>query len=146
MRSSLSRPDRYVPLRSVDHPHSTRYHRRGVEAEPREEALPEEGEYAAPTSAPGTGAYRARGLTKSACELILIDMQTWAEFRNELRHAVEAFVDGDAGPYKACWSDHDDCTLFGAFGGVVRGGAAIAERLEWAASQYTAVGTRASRC
>lgn len=63
-------------------------------------------------------------------------MHPWTVLRDELRAAVEAFVRGDAAPYKTCWSQHDDCTLLGAFGGVVRGGEAIAARLDWAASRY----------
>jgi ketosteroid isomerase-like protein len=61
---------------------------------------------------------------------------SWQSFRDQVRSAVEAFVAGDAEPYKRCWSREDDCTAFGAFGGVVRGGEEIASRLDWAATRY----------
>lgn len=61
---------------------------------------------------------------------------SWPSFREQLRSAVEAFVAGDAEPYRRCWSRGDDCTAFGAFGGVVHGGEAVAARLGWAAAQY----------
>ena len=61
---------------------------------------------------------------------------SWQSFRDQLRSAVKAFVAGDAEPYKRCWSQGDDCTVFGAFGGVVHGGKEIASRLDWAAAQY----------
>ena len=63
-------------------------------------------------------------------------MSSWASFHDQVRASVRAFVSGDAEPYKSCWSRGSDCTVLGAFGGVVRGGAEIASRLDWAAAQY----------
>ena len=63
-------------------------------------------------------------------------MSPWASFRDQVQASLEAFISGDAEPYKRCWSEESDCTVFGAFGGVVRGGAEIRSRLEWAAAQY----------
>ncbi len=54
----------------------------------------------------------------------------------ELRVALEAFVTGDPEPYKTLWSRSDDVSLLGAFGGRVLGQAAVADRLDRAASQY----------
>ena len=60
----------------------------------------------------------------------------WADFHADLRQALEAFAAGDARPYKQCWTTIGDCTVFGAFGGVIRGPAEVRLRLDWAASQY----------
>ena len=54
----------------------------------------------------------------------------------ELRAALGAFVTGDPEPYKRLWSRSDDVILLGAFGGRFLGWAAVAERLDRAASQY----------
>ena len=56
----------------------------------------------------------------------------------ELRAALDAFVTGDPEPYKGLWSNSGDVSLFGAFGGRVLGWAAVADRLDRAASQYRA--------
>lgn len=61
----------------------------------------------------------------------------WAIFGKQLRSALEAFAVGDAEPYQRCWTN-DDCTVFGAFGGVVRGSEEVRVRLAWAAAQYRA--------
>ena len=60
----------------------------------------------------------------------------WGTFRADLRKALEAFAAGDAEPYKQWWTTSGDCTVFGAFGGVVRGPAEVRSRLDWAASRY----------
>jgi ketosteroid isomerase-like protein len=62
--------------------------------------------------------------------------ESWNALNQELRAALDAFVAGDADPYKRLWSHRDDVSIFGAFGGCLRGWNAIAERLDWAASQY----------
>lgn len=64
--------------------------------------------------------------------------QDWATFCEQLRSALDAFVVGDAAPYQRCWTANDDCTVFGAFGGVGRGAEEIRLRLGWAGSQYRA--------
>jgi hypothetical protein len=38
----------------------------------------------------------------------------WVSFREQLRSALNAFVGGDAEPYQRCWTENDDCTVFGA--------------------------------
>lgn len=50
--------------------------------------------------------------------------------------ALEAFGQGDAAPFAALWSRRDDVTIFGAYGAYERGWAAVAPRLDWAASRY----------
>jgi ketosteroid isomerase-like protein len=66
----------------------------------------------------------------------LIVISTWDVFHGDLRKALEAFAAGDAELYKRCWSTSSECTVFGAFGGVVRGATEVRSRLDWAASQY----------
>ena len=56
--------------------------------------------------------------------------------RGELQAALDAFVIGDPEPYKRLWSHAEDVSLMGAFGGRVTGWAAVADRLDRAASQY----------
>jgi ketosteroid isomerase-like protein len=63
-------------------------------------------------------------------------MSTWDAFHADLRTALDAFAAGDAEPYKHCWTTRSDCSVFGAFGGVVRGASEVRSRLDWAASQY----------
>jgi len=60
----------------------------------------------------------------------------WGTFHADLRKALEAFAAGDAEPYKQWWTTSPDCTVFGAFGGVVRGPTEVRSRLDWAASRY----------
>lgn len=62
---------------------------------------------------------------------------SWTSFQVEVRAAVEGFVRGAPEPYKRCWSTREDCTIFGAFGGVVTGPTDIRSRLDWVAAQYT---------
>src|SRR4051794_35396351 len=66
----------------------------------------------------------------------LIHLSTWDQFHADLREALEAFATSDAEPYKQCWTPSGECTVFGAFGGVVTGAAEVRARLDWAASQY----------
>ena len=63
-------------------------------------------------------------------------MSDWGTFHADLRKALVAFAAGDAEPYKQWWTTSRDCTVFGAFGGVVRGPAEVRSRLDWAASRY----------
>lgn len=60
--------------------------------------------------------------------------QDWVTFCEQLRSALDAFAVGDAAPYQRCWTANDDCTVFGAFGGIARGAEDIRVRLGWAAS------------
>lgn len=55
--------------------------------------------------------------------------------------AVEAaqvqLVNGQAGPFKALWSQGEDVTLSGGLGGAIaRGWTQVSERLDWVATQY----------
>jgi ketosteroid isomerase-like protein len=61
---------------------------------------------------------------------------SWERFRNNVQQAVAAIVAGDARPYTQCWTAREDATLFGAFGGVVRGQREIAARLAAVAGRY----------
>lgn len=44
---------------------------------------------------------------------------------------------GDPEPYRRCWADTDDSTLYGAFGTLERGREAIDETLGWVASRFS---------
>jgi uncharacterized protein (TIGR02246 family) len=61
---------------------------------------------------------------------------SWERFKDEVQQAVAALVAGDAKPYTRSWTSREDATLFGAFGGVVRGNAEIAARLAAVADRY----------
>ena len=59
---------------------------------------------------------------------------------DDLRQAVQDveaasshFLSGDVGPFKGCWSNRDDTTLFGGWGAYEVGWEQIGPRLEWAA-------------
>ena len=47
-----------------------------------------------------------------------------------------AFGSGDAAPFAALWSQHDDVTIFGGFGAYERGWTDVAPRLAWAARRF----------
>ncbi|WP_230672620.1 YybH family protein [Rathayibacter sp. Leaf248] len=53
-----------------------------------------------------------------------------------VEEALVAMAAGDADPYRRCWADIDDSTLYGAFGTIERGSAAIDETLGWVASRF----------
>jgi ketosteroid isomerase-like protein len=45
---------------------------------------------------------------------------------------------GNAAPYKAIWSQSDEATLIGGFGGgVEKGWAKVSQRIDWVASQFS---------
>ena len=45
---------------------------------------------------------------------------------------------GDASAYKALWSNSDDVTVSGGFGGAIeKGWPAVSKRLDWAATQFS---------
>ena len=50
--------------------------------------------------------------------------------------ALAAFVQGDAAPFAALWSQGDDVTIFGGWGAYERGWDAVGPRLGWAASRF----------
>jgi hypothetical protein len=61
---------------------------------------------------------------------------SWPDFTRELQAALDGFIRGDAGPFKALWSHGEDVSILGALGGSERGWALVGPRLDWAASQY----------
>lgn len=65
----------------------------------------------------------------------------WADddFREMLERtvaAVEALVTGDPSPYLALWSQRDDVTVLGGFGGYARGWDQVRQNTELAASRF----------
>lgn len=50
--------------------------------------------------------------------------------------ALAAMAAGDPEPYRRCWADTGDSTLYGAFGTIERGREAIDETLGWVASRF----------
>ncbi|WP_166674012.1 DUF4440 domain-containing protein [Rathayibacter sp. PhB151] len=54
--------------------------------------------------------------------------------------ALAAMAAGDAEPYRRCWADTADSTLYGAFGTIERGRAAIDETLGWVAGRFAGGG------
>ena len=65
------------------------------------------------------------------------DHPSLREFRWALAQANQAMVRGDAAPLKAIYSHQDDITILGGFGGIARGWAQVAPRLDWAASRFS---------
>jgi hypothetical protein len=64
--------------------------------------------------------------------------QRVAEMQTALRVALAEFAQGRAAAYQALWSQADDVTIFGGFGGHERGWSVVGPRLAWAASQFEA--------
>ena len=64
-------------------------------------------------------------------------MADWDELIAHLLNALRRFVEGDAEPYKRLWSQRDDVTIFGGWGGYEQGWAEVGPRLDWAASRYS---------
>lgn len=60
----------------------------------------------------------------------------WQRLKIDLKHALDAFVRGDAEPYKRLWSHAGDVSIMGTFGGYAQGWDAVVRRLSWAADQY----------
>ncbi|MEN9217180.1 MAG: nuclear transport factor 2 family protein [Gloeomargarita sp. HHBFW_bins_162] len=58
-------------------------------------------------------------------------------FRTTLTQANQAVIQGDATRIKQIYSQRDDVTLLGGFGGIERGWTQVAPRLDWAASQFS---------
>lgn len=51
--------------------------------------------------------------------------------------AADQFMTGDAGPFKALWSQRDDVTAFGGWGGYEVGWDQVGGRWDWAAQQMS---------
>ena len=61
----------------------------------------------------------------------------WTAFIMRLEAAEEEFACGRPADFKALWSHADDVTLSGGLGGAIElGWAKVAERLDWASSNY----------
>jgi hypothetical protein len=61
----------------------------------------------------------------------------WAAFMTRLEAAEEEFARGRPTDFKALWSHTGDVTLSGGLGGAIElGWAKVAERLDWASSNY----------
>ncbi len=58
------------------------------------------------------------------------------DMHDRMAGAQADFGNGDATAFKALWSDRDDVTIFGAFGGHAQGRLQLGERLDWAASKF----------
>jgi ketosteroid isomerase-like protein len=63
-------------------------------------------------------------------------MDEWGRFMDEQRAALDAFVRGDPRPLQQIWSQTDEVSLLGAFGGRALGWEAVRARLEAAAAAY----------
>jgi hypothetical protein len=55
---------------------------------------------------------------------------------DRLAVALNAFVNGDAEPYKSCWSRASTVSIFGGWGAYERGWDQVGPRLEWAAARF----------
>src|SRR5262249_23086286 len=65
----------------------------------------------------------------------------WTDFIAKLEAAEHEFAQGRPAAFKALWSQRDDVSICGAFGGVQSGWDKVASRLDWASSQFSE-GTR----
>jgi hypothetical protein len=61
----------------------------------------------------------------------------WTGFLSKLEAAEEEFVKGRPAAFQALWSQNDDITLCGAFGGVARGWQNVTARLNWVSAKYS---------
>ena len=55
---------------------------------------------------------------------------------DQVQAAIRQFVTGDPNPYKACWSQADDVTIFGGWGAYEHGWEQVEPRLDWAAARW----------
>jgi ketosteroid isomerase-like protein len=60
----------------------------------------------------------------------------WDEAQRHQAAALKAYTSGDPVPFKETVSHADDVTMFGGFGGWVKGWQEIEKRLGWSSSQY----------
>jgi ketosteroid isomerase-like protein len=64
--------------------------------------------------------------------------QDLADALDRLAEALAAMGAGDPEPYKACWADSDDVTLFGAWGPIEKGHRQLTETFRWVGSRFKA--------
>ena len=60
----------------------------------------------------------------------------WTGFLSKLE-AAEEFVKGRPAAFQALWSQNDDVTLCGGFGGVEHGWQNVTARLNWVSAKYS---------
>jgi ketosteroid isomerase-like protein len=66
-------------------------------------------------------------------------MSTSQDFQqaiDQLEAATGQFITGDATAYKACWSQTENVTIFGAWGAYEQGWGQVGPRLDWAAARF----------
>ena len=68
----------------------------------------------------------------------------WATFMAQLEAAEEQFVRRQPSAFKALWSEADDISICGAFGGIVKGRDEVGQRLDWASAHFSE-GTRSRK-
>ena len=68
----------------------------------------------------------------------------WATFMAQLEAAEEQFVRRQPAAFKALWSEADDISICGAFGGIVKGRDEVGQRLDWASAHFSE-GTRSRK-
>ena len=61
----------------------------------------------------------------------------YSEWTGGSEAAEEEFVKGRPAAFQALWSQNDDVTLCGAFGGVARGWRNVRARLNWVSAKYS---------
>jgi ketosteroid isomerase-like protein len=59
-----------------------------------------------------------------------------ADTRARLRAALAAMGSGDPDPYIDLWADHDDVTLFGAWGPIEKGHEQLVKTFRWVGSRF----------
>jgi len=67
----------------------------------------------------------------------------WRQFQETLRQtdrAIHAITSGSPQPYIALWDDSPDVTLFGAWGPIERGPAALRATFEWVGGRFGPAG------
>jgi hypothetical protein len=61
----------------------------------------------------------------------------WTGLLSKLEAAEEELVKGRPAAFQALWSQNDDVTLCGGFGGVARGWQNVTARLNWVSAKYS---------
>ena len=66
----------------------------------------------------------------------MADDTGFADTRTRFATALAAIGSGDPLPYSGCWAESDDVTLFGAWGPIKQGHAAVTETFRWVAGRF----------